>query len=183
MADGRPRSARGRDRYAFEFGPEPASDRVLRGAAAFSPKGGAALWRERGLRLLQPAGFPKDSLEVDEADRRRLAAAVREALPDFGDAPPRVLVTHGTDTLLETARALRELLADAFQGPTPLTVVLTGARRPEKFAASDAQLNLGMALGALYTASPGVYVAIDLLVAPCEAVARLEDGSFVERAA
>ena len=89
----------------------------------------------------------KDSLDLTEADRAAIVAAVRAC-----DAS-RVLVTHGTDTMVETARALL-----AVRGKT---VVLTGAMQPATQRDSDAVFNIGFAIGVLANAAPGVYVAIN----------------------
>ena len=88
----------------------------------------------------------KDSLDLTDADRALIAAAAREA------SETRVIVTHGTDTMTETARALA-----AIPGKT---MVLTGALSPARFAESDAAFNLGMAFAAAQTAAPGVWIAM-----------------------
>ncbi|MFO1401243.1 MAG: asparaginase domain-containing protein [Steroidobacteraceae bacterium] len=97
------------------------------------------------------AGIPvtellrKDSLEMTAADR----AAIRAAL---AAAPQRrLVVTHGTDTMVETARALADLAGKV--------IVLTGALQPGRFSDSDAPFNLGMALAAAQLLPPGVYIA------------------------
>ena len=86
----------------------------------------------------------KDSLEMTSADR----IAVREAVA-ASDAT-RIIVTHGTDTMVETAREL--------QGLPGKTIVLTGALQPARFADSDAAFNLGLAVGAVQVLPPGVYI-------------------------
>jgi L-asparaginase len=87
----------------------------------------------------------KDSLEMTPADR----LAIRDAVASWKGS--RVIVTHGTDTMVETARVLREL--------THKTIVMTGALQPGRFADSDAAFNLGMAVAAVQTLTPGVYIA------------------------
>jgi L-asparaginase len=87
----------------------------------------------------------KDSLEMTAADRAHIRAAVLAA------SERRIIVTHGTDTMIETAGAL--------QGISGKVVVLTGALQPGRFSDSDAPFNLGMALAAVQLLSPGVYVA------------------------
>ena len=94
----------------------------------------------------------KDSLDMTGEDRERIRQACAEAPDD------RVLVTHGTDTMLETAKVLSRI-----QGKT---IVMTGSMRPEKFADSDAHFNLGLAIGALNVLPPGVYVAMSDRVYP-----------------
>ena len=94
----------------------------------------------------------KDSLDMTDADRQTLRETVA-ACPE-----PRVLVTHGTDTMLQSAAVLSDLAGK--------TIVMTGSMRPEKFSDSDAQFNLGLALGALNVSPPGVYVAMSGRVYP-----------------
>jgi L-asparaginase len=86
----------------------------------------------------------KDSLEMSDADR----ALIREAVARSDAA--RIIVTHGTDTMVLTARALKGI---------PKTIVLTGALQPGRFADSDAPFNLGMAVAAVQILPPGVYLA------------------------
>lgn len=89
----------------------------------------------------------KDSLELTDADRALIASAARQA-PET-----HIVVTHGTDTMTETAK----VLAEAVPGKT---VVLTGALSPARFAETDAPFNLGMAFAAAQTAGPGVWIAM-----------------------
>jgi len=89
----------------------------------------------------------KDSLELTEADRALIASAAREA-PET-----RIVVTHGTDTMTETAK----VLAAAVPGKT---ICLTGALSPARFAETDANFNLGMAIATVQVAPPGVYIAM-----------------------
>ncbi|MFM6930744.1 MAG: asparaginase domain-containing protein [Novosphingobium sp.] len=89
----------------------------------------------------------KDSLELTDADRALIASAAKEAPETL------IVVTHGTDTMTETAK----VLAEAVPGKT---VVLTGALSPARFAETDAPFNLGMAFAAAQTASPGVWIAM-----------------------
>lgn len=89
----------------------------------------------------------KDSLEFTDADRLAVAQAAREASEN------RIVITHGTDTMTETAKAL------ASQAPGK-TIVLTGALSPARFAETDAPFNLGMAFAAVQVAAPGVWIAM-----------------------
>lgn len=89
----------------------------------------------------------KDSLELTEADRDVIASAAHEA-PET-----RIVITHGTDTMAETAQVL------ATQVPGK-TMVLTGALSPARFAETDANFNLGMAFATAQVAPPGVYIAM-----------------------
>lgn len=88
----------------------------------------------------------KDSLEVTDDDRRKLRDFIRQ------DDGSRYVVTHGTDTMPETAKVLSEL-----EGKT---IVLTGALTPARFKATDAVFNIGMAVAAVQLAGPGVYIAM-----------------------
>ncbi|HEY1203452.1 MAG: asparaginase domain-containing protein [Bryobacteraceae bacterium] len=89
-----------------------------------------------------------DSLEMTGDDRRAIAAQCREARES------RIVITHGTDTMVETAVHLgREI-----QGKT---IVLTGAMVPYKFGSSDGMFNLGSALALVQTLPPGVYIGMN----------------------
>ncbi len=89
----------------------------------------------------------KDSLDITDEDR--------QALRDYiaADDARRYVVTHGTDTMAQTA----EVLADI----PDKTIVLTGALTPARFRTTDAVFNVGMAVAAAQTAAPGVYIAMN----------------------
>lgn len=89
----------------------------------------------------------KDSLELTDADRGLILAAVQQ------DPSPRILITHGTDTMVQTARCLMAAVGK--------TIVLTGALEPALFKTSDAVFNIGCALAAVQTLAPGVYIAMN----------------------
>ena len=89
----------------------------------------------------------KDSLHITDADRELLRAAI--AAQPAG----HVLVTHGTDTMVETARVLSSL--------RDKVIVLTGALNPAGFRGSDAEFNIGTAVGAVQSLPPGVYIAMN----------------------
>jgi L-asparaginase len=89
----------------------------------------------------------KDSLELTDADRAEIARRAAEA-PET-----RIVITHGTDTMTETARVL------AAQVPGK-TICLTGALSPARFAETDAPFNLGMAIATVQAAPPGVWIAM-----------------------
>ncbi|MEM7764244.1 MAG: asparaginase domain-containing protein [Pseudomonadota bacterium] len=88
----------------------------------------------------------KDSLEITEADRARIADTIRE------HPGSRFIVTHGTDTMAETAERLRVIDGK--------TIVLTGALTPARFRTTDAVFNVGLAVAAVQVAGPGVYIAM-----------------------
>jgi len=89
----------------------------------------------------------KDSLDMTAEDRAAILEAVRS------DPAERVLITHGTDTMVETAKTLQ-----AVKGKV---IVLTGAMEPAGFKTSDAVFNVGCAVAAVQTMPPGVYIAIN----------------------
>jgi len=89
-----------------------------------------------------------DSLDMTKSDRGRIAEECRNAAED------RIVITHGTDTMEATARALGATIRDK-------TVVLTGAMVPYKFGSSDGLFNLGSALAFAQTLPPGVYIAMN----------------------
>ena len=80
-----------------------------------------------------------------------IGPAIRRAIADRAEA--RVVITHGTDTMTETAAALADLDSK--------TIVLTGALAPARFAESDAVFNVGMAFGAVQALPAGVYICMN----------------------
>jgi L-asparaginase len=92
-----------------------------------------------------------DSLDMTGADRAIVVEQCRQA------AETRIVITHGTDTMVETAAALAGALApDAAK-----TIVLTGAMIPYAFGSSDGLFNLGSALSFVQVLPPGVYLAMN----------------------
>ena len=89
----------------------------------------------------------KDSLEISEQDRAEIVTAVT------ADNCERIIITHGTDTMPETATAL--------QGLTDKTIVLVGAMQPALFRDSDALFNSGFAVAAARLLPVGVYIAMN----------------------
>lgn len=94
----------------------------------------------------------KDSLEMDDADRELIRQTCEQSEERC------ILITHGTDTMAETAEALLPV-----EGKT---IVLTGAMAPARFRETDAVFNLGCATGAVQSLPPGVYVAMNGRVFP-----------------
>lgn len=88
----------------------------------------------------------KDSLQIKEADRRILRDYIE------ADDGTHYIVTHGTDTMPETAEYLSKV-----EGKT---IVLTGALTPARFRTTDAMFNIGMAVAAVQTLEPGSYIAM-----------------------
>jgi L-asparaginase len=132
----------------------------------FDAKGGYQVGAPMVLELLRHARLPalpevtellrKDSLEMTPADRQSIRAAVQAC--EAG----QILITHGTDTIVDTARELA--------GIAGKTIVLTGALQPGRFSDSDAAFNLGLAFGAVQLCPPGVYVVANGTVFPAERV-------------
>ncbi|MEA3390743.1 asparaginase domain-containing protein [Sphingobium sp. CCH11-B1] len=88
----------------------------------------------------------KDSLELDDRDRALIYARVSAAPENH------VVITHGTDTMTDTAKLLRDIPGK--------TIVLVGALAPARFGESDASFNLGMAFATAQVAEPGVYITM-----------------------
>jgi L-asparaginase len=91
--------------------------------------------------------FAKDSLEITDADRKRIVEKVR------AETCPRIVITHGTDTMIQTANALSNI-------PGKI-IVLTGAMQPAAFKHTDADFNVGGAVIAVQTLPPGVYLVMN----------------------
>jgi L-asparaginase len=89
-----------------------------------------------------------DSLEMTEADRNLICDQCLRAAEDM------IIITHGTDTMEETARLLGKTIRNK-------TIVLTGAMVPYAFGSSDGLFNLGSALSFVQVLAPGVYVAMN----------------------
>lgn len=100
-----------------------------------------------GLEWRLESVFRKDSLEMTDEDR----AVIRRHCENAPET--RILITHGTDTMCATAEKLA--------GIPGKTIVLTGALAPARFRVTDAIFNLGLALGAVQSARPGVYLAMN----------------------
>jgi L-asparaginase len=98
-----------------------------------------------------------DSLEMTDADRELIAH-------NCADAPePHIVITHGTDTMVDTARVLAGRVKDK-------TIVLTGAMIPIAFGSSDGLFNLGGAITAVQVLAPGVYVTMNGRIFPWDNV-------------
>jgi L-asparaginase len=89
----------------------------------------------------------KDSLDMTEADRHQILERVA------ADPHRYVLITHGTDTMIETALSLREMSGKV--------IVLTGSMSPARFRNTDAIFNIGCAIAAVQLLPEGVYVAMN----------------------
>ena len=110
----------------------------------------------------------KDSLEMRVEDREEI---LKRCIPCSEN---RVIVTHGTDTMVETARVLGRNVEGK-------TVVLVGAIIPYAFGASDASFNLGCAFSAVQALQPGVYITMNGKIFPWDNVRKnKESGEFEE---
>jgi L-asparaginase len=108
----------------------------------------------------------KDSLDITADDR----AGIRKAVE--ADPATQVLITHGTDTMAETGRAL--------VGIAGKTIVLTGSLSPARFQNSDAVFNVGCAIGAVQSLPPGVYVVMNGRVFAADRVRKNRDANRFE---
>ncbi|HEY7641616.1 MAG TPA: asparaginase domain-containing protein [Steroidobacteraceae bacterium] len=118
---------------AYQIG-EPVVKKLLEGANVTHPY--------RIVELLR-----KDSLELTDEDRSRLKETVAAL------EAQRVVITHGTDTMTDSAAVLAAIAGK--------TIVLTGALSPARFTESDATFNIGMAFAAAQTLPAGVYIAMN----------------------
>lgn len=108
-----------------------------------------------------------DSLEMTDGDRQMILDHCRQS-PD-----EQIVITHGTDTMADTARVLGEKL-------TGKTVVLTGAMIPFAFGSSDGLFNLGSALSFVQVLPHGVYIAMNGRCFPWDNVRKNRDAGFFE---
>ena len=107
----------------------------------------------------------KDSLELNDDDRTLIYQSVAK------DPAQRILITHGTDTMVQTAKNLADI-----QGKT---IVLTGALKPALFKTTDAVFNIGCAVTAVQTLEPGIYIVMNGCVFTHDHVRKnVQDGIF-----
>ena len=109
-----------------------------------------------------------DSLEMTDQHRARVVRACLECDED------QIVITHGTDTMVETARAI----ADGVRGKT---IVLTGAMVPYAFGSSDGLFNLGSALSFVQSLPHGVYIAMNGKSFPWNDVRKNREAGVFER--
>jgi L-asparaginase len=140
--------------YAFEIG-EPAVKRILQ---RINPNFDFEI-----ISILK-----KDSLDITEEDRKKIYDACEKTEAN------RIVITHGTDTMIETAEKLSSIKGKV--------IVLTGAMKPEKFIDSDASFNVGMAVGAINVLRNGVYIAMNGRIYPWNKAKRnSQTGQFSEK--
>lgn len=138
--------------WAFEFG-EPATRRVLE---KLNPS----------FEYEVLTAFQKDSLEITDVDRKKLAGLIIAQRED------KIIITHGTDTMIETAGYLSEQIKNKL-------IIITGAMRPEQFSNSDAPINIGSAIAAANLLDEGIYIAMHGVVKPFNEIKRnLDTGKY-----
>ena len=107
----------------------------------------------------------KDSLEITDEDRVVLVQIISAI-----NTP--IIITHGTDTMIETAKFLAKQTTDKL-------IILTGAMRPQRFSNSDAAINIGVALAATQLLYKGVYVTMHGIVKSHGVIQRdMDSGQF-----
>lgn len=153
--------------YAFEFGEESAASRILNAHPNL------------GITFSITSICKKDSLEVTDDDRGLLANAIINKIISKVEASSssqriRIVVTHGTDTMVETAQYMQKRI----EGSNAV-VAFTGATKPERFVDSDASFNVGLAVGATSICDPGsVVICMNGNVIPAEKCVRDEDNGL-----
>jgi L-asparaginase len=89
----------------------------------------------------------KDSLDMTDEDRQLIFEKIAS------DEHQHILLTHGTDTIIQTAKTLKTIPGKV--------IVLTGAMEPARFKGSDAAFNIGCAVAAVQVLTPGVYIVMN----------------------
>ena len=111
----------------------------------------------------------KDSLDIDDNDRQQILASC------LACNESRIIITHGTDTMVETSQVLAAGIKDK-------TIILLGAMVPYKFKNSDALFNLGCAIAAVQTLESGVYITMNGKVFNYDEVLKIKElGEFQSR--
>jgi len=110
----------------------------------------------------------KDSQDITEDDREKIYVTCK------GLENNKIIITHGTDTLSETAEKLRDI--------KDKVIILTGSFKPEKFTDSDASINVGVAIGAVSILNDGVYIVMNGRIYLWNKVKRdSKTGKFIEK--
>ena len=109
--------------------------------------------------------FRKDSLDINDSDREIIFNAIK------ADSASKIIITHGTDTMVSTARFLKEI--------ENKTIVITGSMFPAQYRDSDAVFNLGCAVIGVQTLPHGVFIAMNgRIFNPDHAVKNIELNRF-----
>jgi len=109
----------------------------------------------------------KDSLEMDDSDRLSILTGCQQCDED------KIIITHGTDAMVDTARYLDQQTTDK-------TIVLTGAMVPYVFDKSDSLFNLGTAFAAVQCLPTGVYISMNGKVFNAHEVVKNKEEGFFE---
>lgn len=108
-----------------------------------------------------------DSLQMTEADRQKILERCKSCPEE------KIVITHGTSTMVETAKLLGQNLKNK-------TVVLTGAMIPHAIKDSDAVFNFAHAFGAVQALPKGVYIAINGMIFPWDNARKNEELGWFE---
>jgi L-asparaginase len=109
----------------------------------------------------------KDSLDMDDADREKILACCQQC------EESNIIITHGTDTMVQTAQVLARAISDK-------TIVLTGAMIPYVFKNSDSVFNLGCAMAAVQALPAGIYIAMNGRIFNADDVVKNRDEGVFE---
>jgi len=125
------------------------------------------------LTRLPNKNFTHTITEICKIDSLNMTIENRKEIKNACEHSPseNIIITHGTDSMIETAKYLSEHF-------TTKTIILTGASQPEKFKQSDADLNIGTAIGATDILPQGVHIAIHGQIYKPREVFKNENGSF-----
>lgn len=138
--------------WAFEFG-EPSVNRILK---KLNPS----------FEYEVITSCQKDSLEITEKDRINLVDLIKNHKNN------KFIITHGTDTMKETAAYIRERIENKL-------IIFTGSMLPERFSNSEAPINLGCAIATANLLEKGVFIAMHGIVkADTEIIRNLETGKY-----
>ena len=137
-----PSRVRPQGAHAFEYGHEPAASRILN------------THPNLGISFDVTSVCRKDSLDMSDLDRDLLLDAICNILARWPQDSNhiRIVVTHGTDTMIKTAQYVQKRISDN------AVIAFTGATKPERFVDSDASFNLGCAIAATSVRSAGAVV-------------------------
>ena len=114
------------------------------------------------------SALKKDSLDITEKDREKILKVCEDT------NSKRIIITHGTDTMLETAKVLSKI--------KDKIIIITGAMKPERFSNSDAPITVGMAIGAINILESGIHIAMNGKILPWNKCKRdMKTGQFIEQ--
>jgi len=159
--------------FAFEFGEDAAASRILKAHPNL------------GIKYDVVCVCKKDSQEIDEKDREKLLLEIiriSDETVNTARSCKRIVVTHGTDTMIETARYIQEKIQSRPSINKNISIAFTGATKPERFVDSDAVFNLGSAIS--ITAQPvnglSVMICMNGNVCSADKCVRIENGVFCQ---